>query len=199
MISGVQAEVRRITREGRDCILKSPRNGLFKPFSRWSLAREFQVYHKLEGTAGVPACFGLMEDGLLLEAIDGRPLSEFRRGEVTAAFLDSLDQLIDAIHRRGVVHSDLKKRANILVVTDREYQRAVIVDFGAAFLAGELFYETFRLIDLAAAAKLRAHHQPVTLRADQQILLDHPTWAERLSRLLIRTVRDPWRSITHRA
>lgn len=70
----------------------------------------------------------------------------------------------------------------------------MIVDFGAAFVQGDILFETFRRIDLAAAAKLRAHHQPRTLRPEQQLILDNPTWAERLSRFLIKAMRDPFRS-----
>ncbi len=193
MTEGVQAHIRAVTREGRACILKSPRGGILQLFSRWTLDREARVYARLAGVGGVPACHGITDEGLWLEAIDGRPLAGFRRGEISVEFLDALDRIIAAIHARGVAHSDLKKRENILVV---DGQHPVILDFGAAFVEGELLFETFRRIDMAAAAKLRAHHQPDTLRPEQRALLDSPTWAERLSRFLIRTVRDPWRALT---
>ena len=191
MRSGTQAVVRPVIHEGRACVLKSPRGGVWKPISRRFLWREWKVYQRLKGVQGIAESLGYSEEGWLLEAVEGRPLSEFRRGQVTVGFLDELDRVIFDIHSRGVVHSDLKKRANILVAGDRP----VILDFGAAFLEGEWLYETFRRVDLAAAAKLRAHHQPETLRADQKTLLENPTWAERLSRFLIRTVRDPYRAM----
>lgn len=215
MTGGVQGEIRKIQHEGRECVVKSPRGGILKSISGWMLGREGRIYEKLEGVDGIPKCFGMTEGGLLLEAVDGRVLSEYRRGEISVEFLDRLDALIAAIHQRGVVHSDLKKRANIMVVEreqgthlkteggqagnpggtpfSRREQLPVILDFGAAFAEGEILYETFRRVDLAAVAKLRAHHQPQTLRADQKNLLENPTWAERLSRVLIRTVRDPFR------
>ncbi|MBI4179312.1 hypothetical protein HY522_07825 [bacterium] len=187
-------------------MLKTPRGGMWAGPGRWMIRRERRVYRELEGLPGVPRCFGLTEEGLLLEASPGRALSEFRRGDISVGFLDCLDSLIAGIHARGVAHSDLKKRANILVRekgregerekgNPGEEQSPVIVDFGAAFLKGELLYETFRRVDLAAAAKLRAHHQPETLRTEQKYILDHPTWAERLSRFLVRAVRDPFRAI----
>lgn len=189
-----------------------------KPISLWMLKRESRIYLKLEGIEGIPKCLGYTDEGLLLQAVDGKPLSEFRKGEISVEFLDELDKIVSAVHERGVVHSDLKKRANVLVLErekgreaaperppdcsvgrgERErglIQRPVILDFGAAFVTGEWLYDTFRRVDLAAVAKLRAHHQPQTLRPEQQKLLGNPTWAERLSRFLIRTVRDPFRAL----
>lgn len=195
MTRGVQAEVSRIVHEGKACVLKAARGGMFKPVSRWALNREYRVYQKLAGIEGIPKCFGKTFEGLMLEAIEGRPLAEFRKGEIPVEFLDAFDRLLAAIHARGVAHSDLKKRANILVMAGHQ---PIILDFGAAFIQGETLFETFRKIDLAAAAKLRAHHQPETLRPEQQAILDNPTWAERLSRFLIHTVRDPYRSLVAR-
>ena len=180
-------------------MLKAPRRGLLRPFTVWCIRRESKIYERLAGVAGVPACDGLTDEGLILEAVEGRALSGFRKGEISAGFLDGLDRLIRDIHARGVAHSDLKKRENILVMESEQEPgnrqlHPVIVDFGAAFVRGDVLFETFRRIDLAAAAKLRAHHQPSTLRPEQQLILDHPTWAERLSRFLIKAVRDPFRA-----
>ena len=38
------------------------------------IRREYAVYRRLDGVAGVPRCFGLRDDRLLLEFVDGRPL-----------------------------------------------------------------------------------------------------------------------------
>lgn len=202
MKSGSQGHIQSVLHDGIPCMLKSPRGGLLRPFSRWTLRREWRIYQRLEGIEGVPRCFGFNEAGLFIETIHGRTMSEYRKGEISVEFLDALDRLVSDIHGRGVVHSDLKKRENILVVDvqdgGRGVQRPVIIDFGAAFVQGDIFFETFRRIDLAAAAKLRAHHQPSTVRSDQEKIMANPTWAERLSRFLIRTVRDPFRKVTGR-
>lgn len=232
---GVQAVIRSCVVDGQSCVVKSPKPGLLKLFSQWTLKREAAVYARLDGVAGVPKCYGLRPDGLVLEAIDGKPVSAFRQGDLPASFFDELDSIIARLHARGIAHSDLKKRDNILVVPHPDHGRStiddrqtdithspihpfadspirpfadsptppltpspplpLILDFGAAFLRGHPLFETFRRIDLAAAAKLRNHHQPQSMTDAHRAALANPTWAERLSRFLIRWVRDPWRQI----
>ncbi len=203
-MTGVQSEIRRLTHNGKPCILKTPRHGVLRLISQWTLSREKRMYLKLSDIRGIPACLGMTADGLLLEAVDGRPLSDYRKGQISIAFLDDIDRLIADIHARGVAHSDLKKRDNILVVEPTppptahgvgQEQIPFIIDFGAAFEKGHPLFETFKRIDLAAAAKLRAHHQPDSLKPEQHHLLVNPTWAERLSRFLIHSVRDPFRAV----
>jgi predicted Ser/Thr protein kinase len=41
---------------------------------RWMIRREHAIYQRLVGVAGVPRCFGLDNDRLLLEFIAGQPL-----------------------------------------------------------------------------------------------------------------------------
>lgn len=71
---------------------------------------------------------GVTDDGpyLLLEPIDGRPLSRIPAGSDPRPVLLDVADGLDAIHRAGLVHRDLKP-SNVMVT---EAGRGVIVDFG---------------------------------------------------------------------
>lgn len=114
--------------------IKAPRNGLFaETIGRWMIHRETRVYQRLEGLAGVPRCHGLIDGRyLLLDFMDGET---FRSAQCRLTpedpFFDQLEQLIEAIHARGVAHTDLKRKDNLLVLADG---KPCLIDFGAAMM-----------------------------------------------------------------
>ncbi|NOK16894.1 serine/threonine-protein kinase [Corallococcus carmarthensis] len=86
--------------------------------------------------------FGLMPDGspyYVMELLSGRTLSQVvqERGRLSApralAYLEPICGALEAAHRAGVVHRDLKS-SNILVVEEGEKPRLKLLDFGIAKL-----------------------------------------------------------------
>ncbi|MBJ6761456.1 serine/threonine protein kinase [Myxococcaceae bacterium JPH2] len=86
--------------------------------------------------------FGLMPDGspyFVMELLAGRTLSQVvqERGRLPAsralAYLEPVCAALEAAHRAGVVHRDLKA-SNILVVEEGERPRVKLLDFGIAKL-----------------------------------------------------------------
>ncbi|MCP3135825.1 serine/threonine-protein kinase [Pyxidicoccus xibeiensis] len=86
--------------------------------------------------------FGLMPDGspyYVMELLTGRTLSQVvqERGRLSAsralAYLEPVCAALDAAHRAGVVHRDLKA-SNILVMEEGERPRVKLLDFGIAKL-----------------------------------------------------------------
>jgi tRNA A-37 threonylcarbamoyl transferase component Bud32 len=86
--------------------------------------------------------FGLMPDGspyYVMELLSGRTLSQVvqERGRLSAsralAYLEPVCGALEAAHRSGVVHRDLKS-SNILVVEEGEKPRLKLLDFGIAKL-----------------------------------------------------------------
>src|SRR5438874_5340957 len=69
-------------------------------------------------------------DYLVLEYVDGEPLSGPTPGDVAARLGAQVADALDAAHRKGILHRDLKP-SNIMVTRD---QRAKVVDFGLAKL-----------------------------------------------------------------
>ncbi|PTL76235.1 AAA family ATPase [Vitiosangium sp. GDMCC 1.1324] len=124
--------------DNRPVIIKTP--ALASPGPReWErYRREHGILQLLQSVGGVPKVHGceLVHDRplLLFEEVEGEPLSKLvgQRLEVSR-FLTlaiSLTSTLGEIHRRGVIHKDLKP-SNILL---RPTGEGCIVDFGSATL-----------------------------------------------------------------
>jgi predicted Ser/Thr protein kinase len=169
-----------------------------RAFRRWMIRREYRVYLRLAGIAGVPRCFGLSGDRLLLEYIDGQPLRlSAAELEDRDGFFASLLETLQSIHRAGVAHSDMKRKDNILVTPAG---LPCLIDFGSAVLRPEkagawrdwIFREACQ-IDLNAWVKHKylARYDEIS---DEDARYFDPTLVERVAR----PIRRAWRKITAR-
>ncbi len=110
----------------------------FAPRRRWVrrllaprlLSREEAAYQRLDGVPAVPRLLGRLDDeALVIEYRPGVLLSRSLRGRLPAGFLGELSETIEEMHRRGVVHLDLRHRSNVLAAPDG---RPVVLDFASA-------------------------------------------------------------------
>ncbi len=94
--------------------------------------REDAILRRLEGVPGVPRSLGVAARGrvLRLEYVAGRTLGKFKDGELPDDVFARLEETLAAVHRRGVVHLDLRQKKNVLVAdADR---RPWLIDFANA-------------------------------------------------------------------
>jgi predicted Ser/Thr protein kinase len=200
LASGYQGVVYLVqTPSGPVIVKKAMGRGLVRAIRRAMLRREHAIYQRLAGVAGVPTCQGMERgDELVLGFVDGRPL---RATGIPAAereqFFAALLELIQALHRAGVAHGDLKRKDNILLGRDG---RPYVIDFGTAIAAppgsGSLRRWLFGLmcrIDLNAWFKLKYQSGCLPV-SDPDLRLYRPTALERLAR----AVRESWRRLTLR-
>lgn len=97
--------------------------------NRILLRHEYQVYLRLAGIRGVPACYGFFQGRyLVLQFIEGQTLRHATIADHSAFFAE-MRAVLAAIHARGVAHGDLKRKDNILVSTD---SHPYLVDFGVS-------------------------------------------------------------------
>ncbi len=97
---------------------------------RWLIFREVLVYKRLDGLEGIPKLVARVgKDAILLSFEEGMPLRKETKPHIPSGFFEKLENLVKAIHERGVVHLDLGQRKNILV---RKDGNPVILDFGSA-------------------------------------------------------------------
>ena len=129
-------------------------------FGPWLIAREETIYRCLEGCPGVPRLMGRVDrHALAVEHIAGHNAGEYADGTLPPEFFTRLQEVVDAIHARGVVHCDLKNRRNIVVA---EGYHPYLVDFSAAFTrhgrlawARGFAYRQFLLDDQKAVVKAK--------------------------------------------
>jgi RIO-like serine/threonine protein kinase len=167
-------------------------------FRRWMIRREYKVYQRLDGVAGVPRCFGLDDDRLLLEFIDGDPL-RLSAGELENRdrFFAALLEILGSIHRTGVAHADMKRKDNIIVTPQG---LPCLIDFGSAVLRpsredswkNRLFRQACQ-IDLNAWVKHKYLGQYAEVTPEDAHFYA-PTVIERF----VRPIRQTWRKLTAR-
>lgn len=104
-------------------------------FWRWTYGRhlvwrEVAAYSRLEGVPGVPRFLGRVDaDAFALEWVPGRDLGKCPKGSLRAETFDRLAATVEEMHRRGVVHLDLRQRRNVLV---DEAGVPRVIDFSSA-------------------------------------------------------------------
>ena len=131
---------------------------------RWITAREVRAWRALAGHPAVPAFVARID--ALAFAVEHRPgerLSGRLLGTLPAEFGNRLAAALAEMHRRGVVHLDLRHRSNVLV---GEAGEPILIDFGSAFcfrpgsLAARLLLPLLARLDRLALAKWRARLAP---------------------------------------
>ncbi|PTL76364.1 trifunctional serine/threonine-protein kinase/ATP-binding protein/sensor histidine kinase [Vitiosangium sp. GDMCC 1.1324] len=124
--------------DGLRLVVKTPMASAPVPREIERYRREFAILQRLQDVPGVTrvhTCERLLERPMLLmEEVEGEPLSELTgRPLDVARVLDlgiSLASTLAEIHRRGVIHKDIKP-SNIIVTPTGETR---LIDFGTATL-----------------------------------------------------------------
>jgi serine/threonine protein kinase len=121
-----------------------------------------------------------------MEYCPGTLLSEVDEDRVGLSYIQSLERLVSEIHERGIVHSDLKKKDNLLITDQNE---PVIIDFGTHFSkksgfrpVNNFLYRQFHQMDNNAVSKLKNNFCPGKMTQRDRDRLDSPTFLERADR-----------------
>ena len=113
-------------------VIKTPSgSGPMYWFSQLMLRREARIYTLLKDFPAVPRCHGLLRNRyLVLDYVEGVSM---RHAEIDdrESFFAELLKIIQALHARGIAHSDLQKKENLLVIGRRH---PCLLDFGAAVI-----------------------------------------------------------------
>jgi len=203
--SGYQASVHLYQTSAGDVVVKQPhRGGPLGALWRSLLRREHSVYERLQGIAGIPRSFGLVDDGLALEYVAGPSLREHEPRLVDrGAFFAKLKTTVEAMHAAGIAHSDLKRKDNIIVGAG---EQPYLIDFGIAVrrsasnaLFNRCVFEPLEQMDLNAWVKLK-YGRRIDPETERDVLSaeDAAIYKPHLIERLARAVRVPWQTITLR-
>ncbi len=148
-----------------------------KPLARRLAAREARALKALDGVRGIPVLLGWRGGVLARRWIPGRPMQEARPRN--PEYFRQAFRLLCGIHRCGVVHNDLAKEPNWLVLDDGG---PALVDFQlAGVLPGR--GRVFRLLareDLRHFLKHKRYYCADSLTRRELAILNRPAWISRL-------------------
>lgn len=187
-------EIRRCTADGADCILRDAHAAA--PALRWLarhlLRREARALALLDGTAGVPELLAVTRSRLTRRYLPGAPLQVARIRD--PAYYRAAAGLLRRLHRIGIVHNDLAKEPNWLVLEDGS---PALIDFQLAGY-GPRRGRLFRILayeDLRHLLKHKRSYCPGNLTRRELGFLAAPAWP---SRVLRRTLKPAYRFVTRR-
>ncbi|HEU4403544.1 MAG TPA: hypothetical protein VFT43_15710 [Candidatus Polarisedimenticolia bacterium] len=183
-----KADVKEVDFAGDLAILKdfADKSWPVRLLGRHQVVREIRALARLQGIAGIPACYGPDgRHGVLLERIPGERITRWcrRRPAEISRMFEKLVRLVDAVHARGVAHIDLRKRDNILVT---EAGEPYLIDFNASCcfdpgtLAARLIFPLLRRIDASAVLKWKARLAPGLLDETDRRRHRRLEWLRRL-------------------
>lgn len=200
---GYQASIHAVSVDGQALIVKSvARERRLIWLRRRMLRNEYRVYRKLQGIAGTPRCYGLIDGQyLLLEHIGGTAFRnlEFAKDDPVH---QRLLELIERLHECGIAHADLKRRDNLILSHDG---MPFIVDFGTAIVRksgfrplNHFFFRVAKQLDYHGWFKNKYRDRSLPFDPDDSKYY-RPMRLERAARWIRRTLRKPLDLLRERA
>ena len=137
----------------------------------WNLRRETSALARLRGLDGIPQVEARCGRWIVVMTwFPGKDLGKTKRRRQTREFFAELMALVEEMHRRGVVHLDLRQRRNVLV---RPGRHPAIVDFGGALCLrpGSRLLRILARIDTSGVLKYKRRANPALITPDEARLL----------------------------
>ena len=162
--------------EGRSLMVKDVRRKNF--ILRWTLGlwlihKEWKIYSRLKGMKGVPQPVERIDRfAFAMEFIPGRSI--LRGDPLPPSFFYDLEQVLQEVHDRGVVHLDLRHKGNILVSENGE---PFLIDFNSSFaFKGKGFLRRYlfpllRWVDDGGLLKLKERISPSLMTPEEMASL----------------------------
>jgi hypothetical protein len=163
--------------------------------------RELRALHRLQGIPGVPKVLRVLgSDAFLMEYLSGRIARGYRYRDnppelIPEVFFPAAENLLNAMHDRGIAHCDLRSRGNLLVTPEAT---PVALDFVAHYHRGARWnildrwlFNRFCDADYTALARLKLRHAPHLLTEVDRAGLarDKKSGLERAARIFGKSTR----------
>ena len=187
-------EIRLVTADGQARIVRdsSAASGWIRWLARRMLQREARALAVMSDMAGVPKLLKAEHDKLSRSYLAGRPMHIAK--PTNPAYFKNAAKLLRRLHQSDVVHNDLAKEPNLLVLEDGS---PGLLDFQLAWFAprrGRLF----RLLaydDLRHLLKHKRSYCPDELTTRELAILSRPSLP---SKIWMRTVKPTYMFVTRR-
>jgi serine/threonine protein kinase len=165
-------DLNRVEVEGHTLMVKDVRRKNL--FFRWTLGlwlihKEWKIYSRLKGVHGVPQGVERIDRfAFVMEFVPGRPIQ--REETLQPSFFSHLEQVLREVHKRGVVHLDLRHKGNILI---SDWGEPFLIDFNSSFSFKEkgffrgLLFPILRWVDYGGLLKLKQRVSPSLMTPEE--------------------------------
>ena len=145
--------------------------------ARHLLAREARALAVLEELDGIPDLIRLDKGTLDRSYLDGVPMQTGRPENIE--YFHAAAKLVRCMHRLGVVHNDLAKEPNFLVMADGA---PAIIDFQISWFTGKrsALFRTLAREDIRHLLKHKRTYCPNHLTRREKSILDNPSTVSKL-------------------
>jgi predicted Ser/Thr protein kinase len=178
------AQVYRVEYGGRAWVVKDFATRGFwvrQTIGRFLLGRELRALERLAGVDGVPQnAFRIDANAIATEFIPGVTLGNVPPEAMSATFFADLERLLDAVHRRGIVHLDTRGTGNMLLRPDG---KPALIDFQASLSTRRLPTRWRRWLDdldMTGVYKKWLQHDPDSMGPGRRALYERMTRRRRL-------------------
>lgn len=143
------------------------------------MRREWKALRVLDGTRGVPCAVAKPSvDVLVIEYLAGSALKNLKPKHYPREATLQLEELVRALHARGVTHGDLHD-SNILIEQNESGVQVFLIDWATALVwklhrsaAQQRLFREFRSLDLRSIAKMKLFYDRDHLGEDEMQLLE---------------------------
>lgn len=143
----------------KESVMRLPPGLRVPPLAALLARHEADIYERLDGLPGIPRLVARPRpDAFLREFVEGETVRDSNR--VPDGFFASLEEVLRAVHARGVAYVDLAKEENSIVGADG---RAWLIDFQVSLArVGPLraLVPRFQREDLYHLSKMRLRRRP---------------------------------------
>lgn len=140
-----------------------------RPFGKAFASHEYRILKKLSGLEGIPRVISLTDSTLEISFIDGAPIQTLPEPLPHETYF-KLENLLNEIHKRKIVHLDLRHRKNILISENGD---PFILDFESSLDLSRIgfLFDLLRYFDKAGILRIKNRHFPTLVtREDRRFL-----------------------------
>lgn len=146
---------------------------IYKTWGRLLISREYHALSKLSGIKGIPSNPILLNNyALSYQYLTGQTLRKIAPEQISNSFFYLLEDLVQQIHNRGIVHLDIRHRGNVLITTEG---LPALIDFQSSLNlenVPSILHHLLKEIDFSGVYKLWQKKKPETLDTERRSKLE---------------------------